>query len=57
MVVVIDDPGPDLVRRKEHRGASVAGPVVRRAMERSLTYLGVPPSAPMDEQLKKRNQD
>lgn len=57
MIVVIDDPGPDLVRRKEHRGASVAGPVVRRAMERSLTYLGVPRSAPLDEELKKRNQD
>jgi len=57
MVVVIDDPGPDLVRRKEHRGASVAGPVVRRAMERSLTYLGVPPSAPLKEDLKKRSQE
>lgn len=57
MIVVIDDPGPDLVRRKEHRGASVAGPVVRRAMDRCLTYLGVPPSAPISEDLKKRNQD
>lgn len=57
MVVVIDDPGPDLVRRKEHRGASVAGPVVRRALERSLTYLGVPPSAPLSDEIKKRSQD
>jgi len=57
MIVVIDDPGPDLVRRKEHRGASVAGPVVRRAMERALTYLGVPPSAPLSDEMKKRNQD
>jgi cell division protein FtsI (penicillin-binding protein 3) len=57
MIVVIDDPGPDLVRKKEHRGASVAGPVVRRALERSLTYLGVQPSAPLSEELKKRNQD
>lgn len=57
MIVVIDDPGPDLLRKKEHRGATVAGPVVRRALERSLTYLGVPPSAPLSEEMKKRNQD
>ncbi|MFT3685809.1 MAG: penicillin-binding transpeptidase domain-containing protein [Phycisphaerales bacterium] len=57
MIVVIDDPGPDLVRKKEHRGASVAGPVVRRALERSLTYLGVPASAPLSDEMKKRNQD
>jgi cell division protein FtsI (penicillin-binding protein 3) len=57
MIVVIDDPGPDLVRKKEHRGASVAGPVVRRSLERCLTYLSVPPSPPLNEELKKRNQD
>jgi len=44
ILVVIDDPGPDLVRTKKHYGALVAGPVVRRVMERALTYLGVPPS-------------
>jgi cell division protein FtsI/penicillin-binding protein 2 len=44
MVVVIDDPGPELVRTKRHYGASTAGPVARRAMERVLTYLAVPPS-------------
>lgn len=57
MIVVIDDPGPDLIRRREHRGASVAGPVVRRSLERCLTYLGVPPSAPLSDELRKRNQD
>lgn len=57
MIVVIDDPGPDLIRKKEHRGASTAGPVVRRSLERCLTYLGVPPSAPLSDELKKRNQD
>lgn len=45
-LVVVDDPGPDLVRRREHYGASTAGPVVRRIMERALTYLGVPPAPP-----------
>lgn len=45
-IVVIDDPGPDLVDHKRHYGAATAGPVVRRVMERSLTYLGVPPSPP-----------
>lgn len=44
MVVVIDDPGPDRVRAREHYGASTAGPVVRRTMERALAYLGAPPS-------------
>lgn len=56
LIVVIDDPGPELVRTKNHRGAAVAGPVVRRAMERSLLYLGVPPSPPMSEDVKKREQ-
>ena len=43
-LVVIDDPGPELARKKLHYGASTAGPVVRRFMERSLAYLGVPPA-------------
>jgi cell division protein FtsI/penicillin-binding protein 2 len=43
-VVVIDDPSPERVRSRRHYGAVVAGPVVRRVMERSLAYLGVPPS-------------
>jgi cell division protein FtsI (penicillin-binding protein 3) len=43
-VVVIDDPGPELVRQKRHYGAATAGPVVRRFMERTLVYLGAPPS-------------
>lgn len=44
VVVVIDDPGPERVRMKSHYGSVVAGPVVRRVMERSLAYLGVPAS-------------
>lgn len=43
-IAVIDDPGPDLVDHKRHYGAATAGPVVRRVMERALTYLGVAPS-------------
>lgn len=46
VLVVIDDPGPALRARKRHYGAYVAGPVVRRVMERSLRYLGVAPSPP-----------
>jgi cell division protein FtsI/penicillin-binding protein 2 len=46
LIVVIDDPGPDLIKIKQHRGGNVAGPVVRRVLERSLAYLGVPPSPP-----------
>jgi len=43
-LVVIDDPGPELVRKRLHYGATVAGPVARRTMERALTYLGIAPS-------------
>jgi cell division protein FtsI/penicillin-binding protein 2 len=43
-LVVIDDPGPQRVRTRTHYGSMTAGPVVRRAMERALTYLGSPPS-------------
>ncbi|USN99606.1 MAG: penicillin-binding protein 2 [Phycisphaeraceae bacterium] len=43
VIVVIDDPGPARVRQRQHYGSAVAGPVVRRVMERSLRYLGVPP--------------
>lgn len=48
-LVVIDDPGPERVFAKPlptHYGAATAGPVARRVLERSLTYLGVTPSPP-----------
>jgi cell division protein FtsI/penicillin-binding protein 2 len=44
VLVVIDDPGPDRRRNRTHYGSQVAGPVVRRVVERSLSYMGVPPS-------------
>ncbi len=44
LLVVIDDPGPALVRANRYYGSLTAGPVVRRAMERCLAYLGTPPS-------------
>lgn len=44
VLVVVDDPGPELVRTKRYYGAAVAGPINRRIMERTLTYLGVAPS-------------
>jgi len=47
-IVVIDDPGPDRIRKRSHYGAAVAGPVVRRAMEQSLAYLGAPVSPKPD---------
>lgn len=46
VLVVIDDPGPALIRLKQHYGSAVAGPVVRRIVERTLPYLGVAPAAP-----------
>jgi cell division protein FtsI (penicillin-binding protein 3) len=44
VLVVIDDPGPERIRKATHYGSAVAGPVVRRVVERTLTYLGTPPS-------------
>ncbi|MBX3363542.1 MAG: penicillin-binding protein 2 [Phycisphaeraceae bacterium] len=43
ILAIIDDPGPARVRARTHYGSYTAGPVVRRVMERSLAYLGVPP--------------
>jgi cell division protein FtsI/penicillin-binding protein 2 len=45
-LVVIDDPGPELRPKLAHFGSHTAGPVVRRVLEKSLMYLGVPPSPP-----------
>lgn len=50
-LVIIDDPGPELIPKKAHYGSWVAGPVVRRVMERSLAYLGVPASPPLSERV------
>lgn len=44
VLVVIDDPGPRLVRENRYYGSQTAGPVVRRILERALGYLGVRPS-------------
>lgn len=46
VLVIIDDPSPELVRIQRAYGSAVAGPVVRRVVERVLRYLGVPPDAP-----------
>ncbi|HHN78291.1 MAG TPA: penicillin-binding protein 2, partial [Phycisphaerales bacterium] len=53
VIVVIDDPGPARVRQRQHYGSSVAGPVVRRVMERALRYLGVPPNGVDGEALSR----
>lgn len=42
IVVVIDDPGPEIIRKRMHYGTATAGPVVRRVLRRSLEYMGVP---------------
>ena len=47
VIAVIDDPGPTRIRQKAHYGSSVAGPVVRRVVERALPYLGVKAEEPL----------
>jgi cell division protein FtsI (penicillin-binding protein 3) len=44
VLVVMDDPGPERIRKNTYYGSMVSGPVVRRIMERTLTYLGTAPS-------------
>ncbi len=46
VLVIIDDPGPALAASRHHYGSWTAGPVVRRVIERTLEYLGVPPTEP-----------
>jgi len=46
VIVVIDDPGPETIRKRQHYGSWVAGPVARRVLERSLVYLGEPSERP-----------
>lgn len=41
VLVVIDDPGPEQIASRHHYGSAVAGPVVRRIVEKALPYLGV----------------
>lgn len=57
VLVVIDDPGPELVRKKQYYGAVVAGPINRRIMERTLSYLGVAPSQESGERVASTNAD
>ena len=54
VLAIIDDPGPDLVRLQRAYGSSVAGPVTRRVVERSLRYLGVLPDMPEKEKVAAR---
>lgn len=43
VMVSIEDPGPETIRRNQYYGSSVAGPAVRRIVEKVLPYLGVEP--------------
>lgn len=44
VLVIVDDPGPELVRNRRYFGSAVAGPPNRRIMERTLAYLGASPT-------------
>jgi cell division protein FtsI (penicillin-binding protein 3) len=57
IVVTIDDPGPALVAGKRYYGSNVAGPVVRRVMERALAYLGTPASSPSEMEHREHGGD
>lgn len=41
VLVVIDDPGPEMKRLRRHYGSQCAGPVAARAADRVLRYMGV----------------
>lgn len=56
-LVVIDDPGPELVRKRMHYGSATAGPVLTRIMRRALEYYGVPHDASMVEKLAATKHD
>lgn len=57
VLVVIDDPGPGKVASRSHYGAATAGPVARRIVERTLTYLQVPPSYPDSQAVASERTD
>lgn len=54
VLVVIDDPGPERVRKRTHYGSATAGPVLARIVERTLGYMGVTPT-PLPESLASGN--
>lgn len=41
VLVVIDDPGPEMRRQRRHYGSQCAGPVAARTAERALKYMGI----------------
>ncbi len=45
LVVVIDDPGPEVVQKGHYYGSMTAGPALLRIARRTLEYLGVPHDA------------
>jgi cell division protein FtsI (penicillin-binding protein 3) len=56
-IVVIDDPGPELVRKRMHYGSATAGPVLTRIMRRALEYYGVPPDPTLAAQLAAKEKE
>lgn len=42
VLVIVDDPGPELVANRRHFGSSTAGPLLMRITRETLEYLGVP---------------
>jgi cell division protein FtsI (penicillin-binding protein 3) len=46
VVVVVDDPGPELRDRLMHYGSSTAGPILVRIARRTLEYMGEVPDLP-----------
>jgi cell division protein FtsI/penicillin-binding protein 2 len=57
VLVVVDDPGPELVKNRRYFGAVVAGPINRRIMERTLGYMGVTPSVPYGQSVATAHEE
>ncbi|MEM8835620.1 MAG: penicillin-binding protein 2 [Planctomycetota bacterium] len=49
VLVIVDDPGPELVANRRHFGSATAGPLLMRITRETLEYLGVPHDAAREE--------
>ncbi|MEM1423558.1 MAG: penicillin-binding transpeptidase domain-containing protein, partial [Planctomycetota bacterium] len=54
LVVIIDDPGPEVVRKGRYFGSMTAGPALLRIASRAMGYLGVTPDRVDEDEVAER---